>query len=96
MTLDEALARLRAARPSLAAFPIRSLAVFGSVARNEATATSDVDVLVEFSAPVGLLTFVRFKRELERVLGTHVHLATVGALRHDSRDRILKEAVRAA
>lgn len=96
MTLDEALARLRAVRPGLAEFPIRSLAVFGSVARDEATATSDVDVLVEFSAPVGLLAFVRLKRQLESALGVRVDLTTVGALRQDSRDRILKEAVRAA
>lgn len=96
MTLDAALGRLRDARAELAEFPIKSLSIFGSVARNEATADSDVDVLVEFSVPVGLIAFVRLKRCLESVLGTRVDLATPGALRPDSRDRIIEEAVRAA
>ncbi len=58
MTRDEALQRLRDAKSSLAAFPIRALALFGSVTRNEATPESDIDVPVEVSAPVGLLEFV--------------------------------------
>ena len=38
-------------------FGVKSLALFGSVARGEATETSDVDLLVEFEHPVGLFHF---------------------------------------
>jgi hypothetical protein len=47
---DAIIARLRAALPDLRRrWPIRSLALFGSVVRDEATAESDLDVLVEFA-----------------------------------------------
>ena len=49
---DEFLATLRAALPGLRQrWPIRSLAIFGSVARGTASAKSDLDVLVEFERP---------------------------------------------
>jgi predicted nucleotidyltransferase len=59
-------------------------------------AASDVDLLIEFARPVGLLHFVRVKRHLERILGTRVDLVTRGALKPQLRDAILREAVRAA
>jgi predicted nucleotidyltransferase len=37
-------------------FGVKSLALFGSVARDEASQTSDVDLLVEFEQPVGTFT----------------------------------------
>src|SRR6267154_1815219 len=52
---DEVLAVLRTVLPELRrGWPIRSLALFGSVARGEAAPTSDLDILVEFEAPIGL------------------------------------------
>ena len=39
-------------------FAVKSLALFGSVARDEARSDSDVDLLVEFSRPVGLFQFI--------------------------------------
>jgi predicted nucleotidyltransferase len=48
MTLDEALAKLRAAKPLLDRYGVRRVGVFGSTARGEAGPDSDVDVLVEF------------------------------------------------
>jgi uncharacterized protein len=55
-----------------------------------------VDLLVEFSKPTGLLQFVALKRALEEVLGRRVDLATRSSLKPQLRERILKEAVRAA
>ncbi|MCE5277685.1 MAG: nucleotidyltransferase family protein [Planctomycetaceae bacterium] len=77
-------------------FHVKSLSIFGSVARDEATDFSDVDILVEFSEPVGLFTFCGLKLFLEGILGTKVDLATCDALRKEMREQILKEAVRAA
>ncbi|MGI8638480.1 MAG: nucleotidyltransferase family protein [Pyrinomonadaceae bacterium] len=51
-------------------------AVFGSFARGEATAESDVDLLVKFSKRIGLFGFVGVEQELEKGLGRKVDLAT--------------------
>lgn len=81
MTRDEALRLLCERRGELEPFGVRSLALFGSVARDEATPDSDVDILVEFE---GLATFDRYmdlKFHLEDVLGRPVDLVTRKALK---------------
>ncbi len=75
---------------------VHSIAIFGSVARDEARSDSDVDVLVEFSAAVGLIAFNRLRLRLEEVLGTRVDLVTRAGLRQSMREDILREAIRAA
>lgn len=98
MKRDETLSRLRAGRERLDAFPIKRLAIFGSVARDEAGESSDVDVLVEFEpgARVGLFEFARLQRTLGEILGCPVDLVTPDALRQEMRAQILREAVYAA
>ena len=55
MKREEAVQRLSAQRELLAKkFGVTSLAIFGSTARDEAEANSDIDVLVEFGRPTGL------------------------------------------
>lgn len=95
-TREEILMLLSGQRELLDEFSVSSLSLFGSVARDEATDRSDVDLLVEFSKPIGLLQFVALKRALEDVLRRPVDLATRGSLKPQLRERILKEAVRAA
>jgi hypothetical protein len=77
-------------------FGVRSLALFGSFARQTATRQSDVDILVEFNRPVGLFEFARLKIYLEKKLGREVDLVTPEALRPEMREAILREAVHAA
>jgi predicted nucleotidyltransferase len=72
---------------------VKSLAVFGSVARGDATASNDIDVLVEFSRPVGLFEFIRLKYYLEELTSCRVDLVTHDALRPTMREDILNEAV---
>jgi len=78
-------------------FRVRSLALFGSVARDEATPDSDVDFLVEFDGrPVGLFHLSRTQHYLEAILGVpRVDLALSDSIKPAMSDRILKEAVRA-
>jgi len=75
---------------------VKSLAVFGSLVRGEATPASDIDVLVEFDRPVGLFEFIRLKLYLEELTGRHVDLVTPDALRPAMRAEILNEAVHVA
>ncbi|MDY6786062.1 MAG: nucleotidyltransferase family protein [Cyanobacteriota bacterium] len=76
-------------------FAVKTLWLFGSVARDEAHAESDVDLLVEFEKPVGLLTFIRLKQYLEESLSCSVDLGTPNSLRPDLKETVLKEAIRA-
>ena len=96
MTRDEILSRIAGERPELSRLGVRSVALFGSVARGEATSTSDVDLLVEFDRPVGIFGFLRAREHLEMILGHAVDLVTRDALKPQLRDAILKEAVTAA
>ncbi len=74
---------------------MRSLDLFGSVARGEARPDSDVDLLVEFERPIGLFHFFRVQRRLEEILGNRVDLVMRDAVKQRLRDRILAEAVHA-
>jgi len=91
---DEVLAALRAALPGLRhRWPIRGLALFGSVARDEAAADSDLDVLVDLERPVPLSAFLALEAELSRLAGRRVDLVTRPALKPFIGQRILGEAV---
>jgi uncharacterized protein len=96
MLKDDLLNILQKHQKDLQEFGVQSLALFGSVVRDEARADSDVDILVEFAQPVGLLTFLRLKRYLEEILGKPVDLVTSKALRPQWRERIIQEAIHAA
>ena len=88
-TVSEAIKRHKV---ELRRHGVKSLAVFGSVARGEAKADSDLDVLVEFNRPVGLFEFIRLKYLLEELTGCRVDLVTPDAIRPGMRDNILSEA----
>lgn len=69
------------------------LAVFGSVARGEATGDSDIDLLVEAPEGTSSFEFIRFKQLLERVLGRQVDLVDHGGLKPKLDDDIRRDAV---
>jgi len=96
MQRDAILETLRQHMGEIRAFGVSRLAVFGSISRGEERNDSDLDVLVEFSEPVGLFRFMSLQRYLEGLVGRSVDLATPEALRPEMRDAILAEAVCAA
>lgn len=70
MKRDEVIQKLRKERRYLQdKFGVESLALFGSVARDEAGPDSDIDVLVEFARPITLFDLVAVQQYLERCLG---------------------------
>lgn len=93
---EDILKALHDSRPLLDTFGVARLSLFGSFARDEGRADSDVDLLVEFDRPIGLFEFVRLQRQLGEVVGHPVDLVTQAALKPQLRDRILHEAVLAA
>jgi predicted nucleotidyltransferase len=96
MDPDEVIATLRAHRAELDLFGVRSLALFGSVARREAGPGSDVDLLVEFDRVVGLFDLLEVQERIEGWLGRPVDLVLRDSIKRQLRDRILVEAIRAA
>lgn len=80
----EAIARRRGAS---------NLRIFGSVARGEATLTSDVDLLVAWSPEHSLLDRIALMQELGDVLGVDVDVVTEQALHPALRGHVLSEAV---
>jgi uncharacterized protein len=65
--------------------------IFGSFARGEATADSDIDVLVRFRKPKSLITIVRLERELSALLGRKVDLLTEASLSPFLRPQIVRD-----
>ncbi|MDR7116504.1 nucleotidyltransferase family protein [Caulobacter sp. BE254] len=94
MTLDEALAKLRAAKPLLDRYGVRRVGVFGSTARGEAGPDSDVDVLVEFDpARVPGWEYFALGDELALVMQRAVDVVTPKSLPRLMRETVLREVV---
>ena len=90
---DDVLQRIKAHRQKLADLHVKSLAVFGSVARDQARPDSDVDVLVEFDGPATFDCYMDVKDLLERTLGSRVDLLTRKGIRPELAPSIEQEAV---
>ncbi len=93
MKCSQVLELLRAHRTEIAYHGVKSLALFGSVARDEAGPESDIDLLVEFSRPVGLFQFIDLKQYLEGLLGCPVDLGTPNSLKPRLKDHVIQEAI---
>jgi predicted nucleotidyltransferase len=77
-------------------FSVKTLAVFGSLARDEAAQNSDVDVLVVFEHKGSFDLFMDLKFYLEELLAAQVDLVTDKALRPQTRQAIEQEMIRVA
>jgi hypothetical protein len=95
MKRDEVLAIIAAHREQLQKMGVKSLDLFGSVARDEARPDSDVDFLVEFNRAVGLFEFIEVRLYLQDILGCSVDMGTEDALREHLREPVLKDVIRA-
>jgi predicted nucleotidyltransferase len=74
-------------------YSVKTIGVFGSVARDEQTGQSDIDLLVEFSKPVGFITFMRLENFLSERLGNKVDLVTADSLKPVIRQDVLSEVI---
>ena len=96
MRREEALAILRGHLGDLTRFGVKSLALFGSVARDEAGPDSDLDLLVEFEGTATFDRYMGLKLYLEDLLGSPVDLVMRKALRPRMVPAVEREAVRVA
>lgn len=95
MRRNEILSTLTVHRDELRRqFSVKSLALFGSVARSEETETNDVDLLVEFDRPIGLFHLIGTQQHLEKLLGVEkVDLVLRDSIIEELKEDILQEAV---
>ena len=77
-------------------YGVKSLALFGSMARDEATPASDVDLLVDFDRPVGLFGLFALQDYLEVLFGCPVDLGTPDSLKPRLRSKVLAESIHVA
>ena len=91
---DEVIDTLRQRREVICSFHVASLFLFGSVARDQAKASSDVDLLVEFSQPVVFFTLARLQIYLEKLLGCVIDLGTPDSLKPYIQDLVMEGAKR--
>jgi len=73
-------------------FKVKSIAIFGSYARGEQTPQSDIDIIVEFKEPVGML-FIHLADFLEEILGIKVDLLTPEAIKENRIKYINEELI---
>jgi len=74
-------------------FNVKSIGLFGSYARSEQKIGSDVDILVEFSKPIGFFKFIELEAYLSKKLGVKVDLVTPDALKPAIKPQIMQEVV---
>lgn len=90
MTQDELIELLRREQSHLASeFGVKRMGVFGSYARAQADAKSDVDLVVEFERPIGF-RFFDLIDYLEQLLGRKVDLLTPVGIQTIRRERVAK------
>jgi hypothetical protein len=93
MRRQEAIEKLNALRPLLDTHGVKRLRIFGSVARDEATEASDLDLIVDYVRKPDLLDFIHLQQALADALGVTVDLSTPESLRPELKADILAEAV---
>ena len=96
LSRDRVVHLLRRHRAEIDRFGVRSIDLFGSVARDEAGAGSDLDVLVDFGDALGFDNYMGLKFFLEDLFGTTVDVVTPGTLLPRIEKAVMSERVHVA
>lgn len=79
--------------PYIGEYGIRKIAVFGSYARGEDLAGSDIDILVDMTKQFGIYKFIGLKQRIETAMGKPIDLVESQCLEPLLKDSILSEAI---
>ena len=92
MELMQIANKLKEIKPNLKSeFGIKRIGIFGSFAKGLQHNQSDIDIIVEFENPIGLIEFIKIQEYLSAVLDKSVDLLTFDSIKPYMRDDILKE-----
>lgn len=93
-TLHEIESILRDQKPILRQkFRVKEIGIFGSFVRGEQKDTSDLDLLIDFEEPIGLIRYVGLQNYLSDKIGERVDLITKSGIKPRIRGNILKEVI---
>jgi predicted nucleotidyltransferase len=91
LSTNEIESKLKQIKPMLTdKYHVSSIGYFGSFAKGQQTDGSDLDLLVEFSQPIGW-EFFTLEKFLEKTLGMHIDLVTPNALKNRIKESILNQ-----
>jgi len=94
MRREEIIAELNGRADAIRAFGVTGLYLYGSAARDDMTATSDVDLFADVDYDrFGFLPFMDLREFLRSILGRNVDFTTRNALHPDIKERIVRSAV---
>lgn len=93
VTLDEVRAHRDEIHAAAERYRVRTVRIFGSVARGEANEDSDLDLLIEVHPGASLWDLSGFALDVEEILNVFTQVATVNGLRERIRGEVLAEAV---
>lgn len=93
MQRDEVLRILAEHQGVIKGYGAKSLAIFGSVARDEASPDSDLDLLVEFEPPASFDRYMGLRIFLEDLLGCRVDLVTTRGLKARAKPYVESDAI---
>jgi uncharacterized protein len=95
MRRDEIISELRAHADAIRAFGVTALFLYGSAARDEISATSDIDLFADVDYKrFGFVPFMDLREFLRRIIGRNVDFTTRNALHPDLKDRIVRSAIK--
>lgn len=96
MIKDQVLNLLHDHKNDLTQFHVKSIYLFGSVARNEEGPESDIDILVSFDCPATFDLYMDLKFYLEDIFKRKIDLVTESGLRPELRKYVNQDLIRAA
>lgn len=72
-------------------YSVKTLGIFGSTALGQNKSSSDIDILVEFSKPIGMFAFLELEEYLSQILSKKVDLVSKKALKLAIKDEVLEQ-----
>lgn len=96
MSKEKIIKKLKAELPALKKeYPIKTLGIFGSVARGEDTPKSDLDILVEFNKnhTIGLFRFIDLEDDLSKLVDKKVDLVMKSGLKPAIKKYVFKDVI---
>jgi uncharacterized protein len=95
MRRDEIISQLQGHANAIRAFGVTALFLYGSAARDEIGATSDIDLFADVDYQrFGFVPFMDLREFLKKSLGRNVDFTTRNALHPDLKDRIVRSAIK--
>jgi len=82
-----------AIEPFIAEFGIKQIRIFGSYARGDENAKSDIDIIVDISNPIGIYQFIGLKQDIAKTLNKKIDLFKPNNIEPIIKDKIMAEAV---